>query len=98
MDLAFWRDLSLIWLSLLCFVGLIIPLGIFYFAVKGLGIALDKVAPVLHKGQNLSRQLRLKTDTISQKVVTPVLRTGRETTKAKVTFRTLWSGLTHRDQ
>ena len=47
MELAFWRNIAIVWLSLFCFVGLIIPLVIGYFAVRGLAVVLLLLGKVM---------------------------------------------------
>ena len=50
MDLAAWRDLSLIWLIFLAFIIGIVPLVIFYFVVRGV-MALNESAQKNEAGQ-----------------------------------------------
>lgn len=90
MDLAFWRDISLIWLSLICFVALVIPLGIAYFAVKGINALSARVPPLLHQAQELSHTVRTRTESASLQVATPVIRTRRQATRLTTALRALW--------
>jgi hypothetical protein len=72
-SLALWRDIALVWLALLCFIGLIVPLAVAVFAVKGMHAAVDHTPRLLHKAQGYSRALRTHTDATSQRVSEPVI-------------------------
>jgi len=74
MSLAIWRDLAVVWLALLCFIGSLIPLVAFYFAVRGMSAVNRRVPPLLQKAQTYSRTARARTDDVSTRVAAPVMR------------------------
>lgn len=74
MDFAFGRDLALIWLSILCFVALLVPLVAFYFAVRLMNVAQRKTEEILQQGQMHIKTVHLKTDQASESVAKPVIR------------------------
>lgn len=89
MELAFWRDLSIIWLSLLCFIGLIPPLVIFYFMVRGMHAVNQRALPLMKTAQTYSRLARDKTDDVANRVTEPVLRTQAQAAK----WQRVWGSL-----
>ncbi len=88
--LAFWRDVSVIWLSLFCFVGLLPPLVIGYFLVRGMGWVLRKSDWLFDKAQGYSHQGRAIVDDASQRAVAPVIAAQKQGTKFETTLRRLW--------
>ena len=74
MEVAFWRDLSVIWLSLFCFVMLIIPLAALYFVVRGMDWLHRKSYTLAKQTQGLSGTVRVQSVQISTKVSEPVIR------------------------
>lgn len=81
MELAFWRNIAIVWLSLFCFVGLIIPLVIGYFAVRGLAVVPGKVRPLLRKAQGYSQIMQQQSEKASQRVAAPVIQLHVQATK-----------------
>lgn len=75
LSLALWRDISVIWLALLCFIGLAVPLGAAYFAVRAMDAALNKTASGLGKVQGYSRMARTGSADWSARIAAPVIRT-----------------------
>ncbi|HMN29809.1 MAG TPA: hypothetical protein PKE45_16780 [Caldilineaceae bacterium] len=92
MSLAFWRDISVIWLSLLCFIGLIVPLTTIYFAVRGMNRAHMATLSGLRRAQGYSRTIRQGSEELSQRIATPVIKTQRQPTRLQTTLRRLWPG------
>jgi hypothetical protein len=68
-SLAFWRDLAIVWLALLCLIGLAVPLAAAVFAVKGTGFVVDRTPELLRKAQSITRQVRDRTDAGSRQIV-----------------------------
>ena len=68
MELALWRDIALVWLAFLCFIGLIIPVAVSIFAVKGMHAAVDRTPRLLRQVQGYSRALRDQTESASGRV------------------------------
>ena len=89
MDLAFWRDVSIVFLSIQTFILLLVPLVAFYFAVRGLNFLHVRLPGVMYRAQGISKQVRMKTEAASQRVADPVVRVQRERTKAEVTLQAL---------
>lgn len=81
MELAFWRNLAIIWLSLFCFIGLLIPLVIGYFAVRGLAVVPGKVRPLLRKVQGYSQIMQEQSEKAGQRVAAPVIQLHAQATK-----------------
>ncbi len=88
--MAFWRDLSVIWLSLFCFIGLLIPIAVLYFAVRGMQALHHKVQPLFPKAQGISGMVRTQTSRMSQRVAEPVIQAHASYAKTKTRLQTLW--------
>lgn len=74
MSLEFWRDLAIVWLALLCFIGMLIPLAAMVFAVKGVHVAVAKTPGLLQQAQGKTRLARNKVDDASRIVADQVIR------------------------
>lgn len=81
MELALWRDISVVWLSLFCFIGLIIPVAISLFAVKGMHVVVDRTPRLLRQVQGYSRALRTKVDVASYQVAEPVIKAHKTSSR-----------------
>lgn len=92
MTIAFWRDVSVVWLSLFCFVGLAIPLVALYFAVRGLNAAHRKTISGLRQAQRYSRTVQEQSDVLSQRVSAPLIRAHGQATRWRMLVRRLWPG------
>jgi hypothetical protein len=90
MNLALWRDISIVWLSLLCFVGLLIPLAALYFGVRGINMGLARLRLAFQMGQKYSRLLRSQSEVLSQKIGEPIIRTQKQVAWLRTTLRSLW--------
>jgi hypothetical protein len=73
-----WRDVALVWLSFLCFIGLLIPLAISFFAVKGMHAAVDRTPRLLRQAQGYSRLMRNKVDDASHRIGEPMIQVKRQ--------------------
>lgn len=71
--MAFWRDLSVIWLSLFCFVGMAIPLVILYFAIRGMNALHLKSYNLLRRVQAVSSKVPKQTEKLATQVSEPVI-------------------------
>jgi hypothetical protein len=88
--LALWRDIALVWLALLCLIGLLIPLAVMLFAVKGMHVAVDHTPRLLRQVQGRTRALRSQTDAAGSRVSQAVIQVqGRATHMATVLERLL---------
>ena len=74
MGVAFWRDLSVIWLSLSCFVMLVRPIAALYFVVRGMDWLHRKSYTLAKQTQGLSSKLRVQSARVSTQVSEPVIR------------------------
>jgi hypothetical protein len=92
LSLSLWRDISLVWLSLLCLIGLALPLALAYLAVRGMDLALNKAAIGLQKAQELSRQMRIQTEMLSERAATPVIYVHRRAARWQQIARALGIG------
>lgn len=90
MSIGFWRDLSVIWLSLFCFIGLLIPIAILYFVVRGMQALHNKVQPLFPKAQRISQVVRAQTDRLSQQVAEPVIQAHGRYARTRTWLQTLW--------
>lgn len=91
MNISFWRDLSIIWLSLFCFIGLAIPLVAFYFMVRGMNALQSRVVPLFRKTQDITRMVRLRTEQGSEQVATPIIHAQRRYTQTSTWLQKLWT-------
>ncbi len=91
MSVAFWRDISVIWLSLFCFVALVIPIVILYFAVRGMNFVQVKTHMLFQKAQGISRLVSVQTESISEKVAEPVIQAHSRFAKTRIWLQSLWA-------
>ena len=89
MGLEFWANISVVWLSLLCFIGGLIPLAATYFAIRGMNVALGKSRSVMGLAQEYSSIIRSKTESFSDKVARPVIKIERKAAQADEVIRSL---------
>jgi hypothetical protein len=91
MSLAFWRDVSIVWLSILCFIAQIVPLVALYFAIRGMNTAHRASFTLFRRTQGYSQLMRQQSTEISDRVATPVMRTSARLTQIQATWRRLWA-------
>lgn len=72
MDLAAWRDLSIIWLSFLAFIIGIAPAVLLYFMVRGMLVVNRTIPRYLKLGQYYSGIMRDQTRKYSGLLAEPV--------------------------
>jgi hypothetical protein len=90
MDLAFWRDVAIVLLALHLFVLLILPAGLLFLGVRGMQFVHRKLPPLYQKAQEISAQIPVKADGISNKVAEPVVRGHRWASQTRAVVHTLW--------
>jgi hypothetical protein len=73
MSLEFWANVSAVWLSFLCFIGLTVAVVASVFAVKGMNAVVSRAPRYLHQAQGYSRLVRTQVDAASDRVTTPVI-------------------------
>ena len=91
MGLEFWTNLAVIWLSLLCFVTLIVPAVGLYFAVRGMGYVNDATPRLLRKAQGYTQLAKTQTTQMSEKVAQPVVQVQAKASRMGATIRSLIS-------
>lgn len=89
MDLAAWRDLSLIWLSFLAFILGVVPLALLYFVVRGMLFVNRKVPRYLKLGQHYSSLVRDQTRKYSLLVAEPVTKAHGQAARVEAVLRHL---------
>jgi len=73
MDLAVWRDLSLLWLIILTLIAAL-PFGVlFFFAIKGMQRLRQLAKQYLPQARDRVQQVRNVTEKASQKVASPFI-------------------------
>jgi len=98
MDLAAWRDLSLIWLSFLSFILGIVPLVLLYFAVRGMLAVNRKVPRYLKLGQYYSGIVRDQTRKYSLLAAEPVTKAHGQAARVETIIRRLTPQPKHPNQ
>lgn len=91
MELALWRDIALVWLALLCFIGLVIPLAVMLFAVKGMHVAVDRTPRLLRQLQGNTRAIRTQVDAASRRAAEPVLQARKHQTRVATVMDRMFS-------
>ena len=91
MEIEILRNLSIIWLSLFCIAGLLLPIVGLYFAVRGLNIATDQLPKLMGTVKTKTGEVRGLTDRISNRVAEPILSVQNRATKTEQTIRSLSS-------
>lgn len=91
MNLEFWTDVSIVFLAIETSILLIIPLVVLYFAVRGLNFLHIRLPRVLFRAQDISKEMRIRTEAMSERVVDPMVKADRESTRATTTVTALFS-------
>ncbi len=91
--MAFWRDLSVIWLSLFCFVGMAIPLVVLYYAVRGMNALHSKSYNLLRHAQVVSSKVPRQTERIANRVSEPVIQLQKRAKRAESFLQSLLNEL-----
>ena len=81
MELALWRDIALVWLAFLCFIGLIIPVAVSILAVKGMHVVVDRTPRLMRQVQGYTRAARTQVDQASNRVAEPLIRVHKQSTR-----------------
>lgn len=92
MGVPFWRDLAVVWLSLFCFIGLLLPIALFYFAVRGLNSLHGLTQRTLWRGQSLSSGARRQVTSVSAQVDKQAVRLQGRLKQMEETLRRLTPG------
>lgn len=89
MDLASWRDLSLIWLSFLAFIIGIVPAVLLYFVVRGMRVVNRTVPRYLKLGQYYSGIVRDQTRKYSLLAAEPVTKAHGQAARVQTIVQNL---------
>lgn len=89
MTLEFWRNLSVVWISIHLFLLCLVPLGILFFVVQGMNWALGRTSHGFQRLQEASGKTRAKTEETAAKVTTAVVQGQGKAEKARATLRQL---------
>jgi hypothetical protein len=73
MDLAFWRDASIVLLSLEGFILMLIPGALIFFSIKGMRELTRKLKVVSPKVQAVFSQINLTTRQASDRIASPLI-------------------------
>lgn len=74
MTLETTRNISIIWLSLFCFIALVPPLVILYFAVRGLNWVTDHARPLFRRARQGSETAQEYVERYSTIAANPLIR------------------------
>lgn len=92
MSLEFWRNLSVVWISIHLFLLCLIPLAIAFLAVQGMRWVLGGAQSGLENLQNASSQARAKTEQTAAKVTSAVIQGQSKGERAQATLNQLLQG------
>lgn len=90
MELAFWRDVSIVWLAFLCLIGQSIPLVALYFVVRGMAAAHRGTVSLFGQGQRYSKIMRQQSERLSGQVSQPLIRVSGQGARWRTVMRRLW--------
>jgi hypothetical protein len=97
MDLAFWRDASVILLSCEAFIFMLIPGAIFYFVFKGLRKGEQKMREVSPQVQRAFREANRLTRQASDKLAAPIIKADAMGAQLRAMGRRTTSIVTRRE-
>lgn len=89
MSLEFWRNLSVVWISIHLFLLCLVPLGVAFLAVQGMNWLLGRTSGGLQRLQNASGQTRARTEEAAAQVTTVVIQGQSKVENVQATFRQL---------
>lgn len=89
MSLEFWKNLSVVWISIHLFLLCLVPLGIAFLAVQGMNWLLGRTSGGLQRLQNASGRTRARTEDAAAKVTSAVIQGQSKADKAQATLRQL---------
>lgn len=89
MMLAFWRDLAVIWLSLFCFIGLIVPLVMLYYAVRGMDVLHNFSYRWIRQARTISSRAPQQAEQLARHVSEPLIQLEQRTKRVETFVRSL---------
>jgi len=73
MGLEFWANVSTVWLSFLCFIGLAVAVVASIYIVKGMNVVVGRTPRYLRQAQGYSRLARTQVEAASTRITEPVI-------------------------
>ncbi len=89
MSLEFWRNLSVVWISIHVFLLCLIPLAIAFLAVQGMRWVLGGAQSGLENLQDASGKARAKTEETAAQVTSAVIQAQSKAEKSQATLKQL---------
>ena len=89
MTLEFWRNLSLVWISIHLFVLCLLPLGIAFLAVRGMSGILGGTARGMERLRERSGRARARTEEAAGRATSAVIRRRSKAEKTRAAIRSL---------
>ncbi len=89
MSLEFWRNLSVIWISIFFFILCLVPLAFAFLAVQGMRKVLGGAQSGLESLQDASSKARAKTEETAAQVTSAVIQGQSKAEKSQATLRQL---------
>jgi hypothetical protein len=90
LSLELWRDLASVWLAVLCFVAMTVPLVVAVLAVKGMHYAVDRTPKALRVAQTYSRLGRGHVENAAGQVNERVIRVQTGSSRFQTRLRRLF--------
>jgi hypothetical protein len=87
MDLAFWRDMSLVLLCLEAFVIMLVPGAIFFYSIKGMRELEKKMREVSPQVHGVFHRVNQVTRQTSDKVASPFIAVSAANAQVKAMWR-----------
>ncbi len=89
MSLEFWRNLSVVWISIHIFLLCLIPLAIAFLAVQGMRWVLGGAQSGLENLQDASSKARAKTEQTAAQVTSAVIQGQSKAERSQATLKQL---------
>lgn len=89
MTLEFWRNLSVVWISIFFFLICLVPLAIAFLAVHGMWKVLGGTQSGLERLKNASGQARARTEETAAKVTSAVIQGQSKAERSQATLKHL---------
>ena len=90
--MALWRDISVVFIIFETFILLLVPLGVLYFALRGMQWVRRKLAALLQSARQSVATVPGRAEQISRRISDPVVNTRRRLTKFQAATSALWPG------
>ena len=89
MTLEFWRNLSVVWITIHLFVLCLVPLGIAFLAVRGMNLLLGRASDGFKGLQDASGRARARTEESAAKVTNAVVQGQNKAEQVQANLRRL---------